>query len=425
MSKHRIRHTVRQAHRREAIPIQIPLPLLDVYLDARRTFAELCVHTGRQVLDAMMEADRTALCGPKGKHDPERQAHRAGSVPSWVTLGGRQIDVRRLRARSTSGEEVLPSFVWAADRDPLDAHTLEAIAAGVSTRKYRRTLDALPSGVRERSTARSSVSRRFVALTTTQMQRFLERPLGELGLRVVMIDGKAFQDHCLLIALGIDADGGKHVLGVREGTTENAQVAKALLSDLVERGLGTERKLLFVIDGAKALRKAIRQMFGSLAVVHRCQQHKRENVLEHLPESLRPSVCRALLDAWDAPTAELARRQLERLARSLEREHPGAAASIREGLEETLTVQRLGISGALYRTLRTTNPIENLNGSIAHYTRNVKRWRGGQMMLRWVSAALLEAEPRFHRLRGHRDMGRLLSALDGLDQSTLKDAVVA
>lgn len=425
MAKHRTQKDDRQAQGRETISVQLPLPVLGAYLDARHAFHELCVETGRQTLAAMMEADRELLCGPKGKHDPDRRAHRAGSAPSWVTLGGRQIDVRRLRVRSDEHELVLPSFGWAAGRDPLDARTLEAIAAGVSTRKYRRALDPLPDGTRERSTARSSVSRRFVALTTRQMRAFLCRPLLDLDLRVVMIDGKALHDHCLLIALGVCSDGAKHVLGVREGTTENARVATALLQDLIDRGLRTDRPVLFVIDGAKALRKAIRQVFGALGVVHRCQYHKRMNVLGHLPESLRPSVDRALRDAWNTPNADLARKQLERLARSLEREHPGAAASIREGLEETLTLQQLGISGALYRTLHTTNPIENLNGSVATYTRNVKRWRGGRMIVRWVSAALQEAERAFRRVQGCRDMPQLVAALDAQFRDAHEDAMVA
>ncbi|MFQ5974630.1 MAG: IS256 family transposase [Alphaproteobacteria bacterium] len=425
MAKHRIIKDDRQAQQRGVVTVQLPLPVVGVYLDARSAFHELCIETGRQALHAMMEADRAALCGPKGKHNPDRQASRAGSAPSWVTLGGRQIDIRRLRVRSKQGEASLPSFAWAADRDPLDAHTLEAVAAGVSTRKYERTLAPVPVQVRGRSTKRSSVSRRFVALSTQQMHAFLSQPLEDLKLRVVMIDGKAFRDHCLLIALGIAADGEKHIVGLREGGTENSRVVRALLQDLVGRGLRTDRPLLFVIDGAKALRKAIRETFSEAGVVQRCQFHKRMNVLGHLPESLRPSVDRALRDAWEAKTAELAQRQLERLARSLEREHPGAAASIREGLEETLTLQSLGLSGALYRTLRTTNPIENLNGSVASYTRNVKRWRGGGMMLRWVSAALLEAKRGFRRVCGHRDLPQLIRALDAQHDEPHGDSMVA
>jgi transposase-like protein len=393
--------------------VQLPLPVLASLEDTRRAFFGLCVTAGKQVLEAMMEADRTALCGPAGRHDRGRVRGRAGSTPSRVVLGGREIALRRLRVRSRLGQEefALPSFVAAAQRDPLDAHTLAAIAAGVSTRSYARSLDALPAGEREASTSRSAVSRRFVALTAAKLGEWFSAPLGELDLCAVMIDGIHFHDHCVLLALGIGADGTKHALGLREGTTENATVAKALLADLVERGLCPERPLLFVIDGARALRKAVRDVFGATALVHRCQVHKLRNVLEHLPERLRPSVKKAMHQAWASSDAKLARRQLERLASSLAAAHPSAAASLREGLEETLTLQSLGVSGALYRTLRSTNAIENLNGLVAKYARNVRRWRGGSMMLRWVGAALSEARRSFHRIRGHGELSKLVAAL--------------
>lgn len=393
--------------------VQVPLPLLAALEDAESAFFGLCVETGKQVLGAMMEQDRIALCGPAGQHDPERTALRAGSTESAIVLGGRRIGMRRPRARSRAqGELRLPSFEAAAQEDPLDRHTLEAIASGVSMRRYRRSLEPLPGGERDRCTSKSAVSRRFVALTEQRLALAFSQPLHDLDLRVVMVDGIAFRDHCVLLALGVDTDGEKHPLGLWEGSTENASVAKALLRDLIERGLRSDRALLFVIDGSKGLRKAIRDVFGALALVQRCQVHKQRNVLDHLPKALRPSVLRALRQAWDGPTAELARRQLERLAASLETEHPGAAASIREGLEQTLTLLVLGIQGALYRTLRTTNAIENLNGSVADYTKNVKRWRGGKMILRWVGAAVVEAGKRFRKVRGHRDMIQLVQALE-------------
>ena len=228
------------------------------------------------------------------------------------------------------------------------------------------------------------------------------------------------------MALGIDAQGNKHVLGLREGSTESTRVVRSLLSDMVERGLDADRPRLWVIDGGKALRRAIVDCFGRRALVQRCQEHKLRNVLEHLPEELQAGVGRAMRDAWDSGNTVLAKKQLQRLATSLEARHPGAAASLREGLEETLTAQTLGISGALYRTLRTTNPIENLNGSIAHFTRNVKRWKDGQMTLRWIAGALSDAKARFRKLRGHRDMKILLAALstrvENADAADLKAA---
>lgn len=227
----------------------------------------------------------------------------------------------------------------------------------------------------------------------------------------MMIDGIHFKDRVVLVALGFDTEGRKHVLGIREGSTENTRVVRSLISDLIERGLHAETPRLWVIDGGKALRRATTEVFGATALVQRCQEHKRRNVLDHLPEHLHPSVGRAMKDAWHSKDAALAKRQLERLANSLAKPHPGATASLREGLAETLTLITLGVDGALYKTLRTTNPIENLNGLIAHYTRNVKRWRDGEMVLRWIGTALHEAGGGFRAVRGFRDMQHLVTAL--------------
>jgi len=401
----------------KSVSVQVPLPVLGALANAENAFFELCVDVGEQVFEAMMEQDREALCGPKGKHDPNRTASRAGSTSSEITMGGRRLGLRRLRVRSAEGEQALPSFVFASGRDPLDRHTMESIASGVSTRKYRRTLEKLPADSKERSVSKSSVSRRFVALSQKQMTAWLSRPLQDADIRTVMIDGTVFRDHTLIVVLGIDSSGKKQVLGLREGTTENSGVTRALLQDLLARGLDPDPVRLFVIDGSKALRSAIVKVFGRQAVIQRCQLHKRRNILAHLPESMHPTVERVLKEAWESRDAKLAKRRLDALAARLENEHPGAAGSVREGLEDTLTLQRLGISGRLYEVLRTTNPIENVNGSIASYTRNVKRWRGGSMLIRWVSAAIQDAEQRFRRIRGYRDMDRLIQALDAIQQS--------
>lgn len=396
----------------QAVTVQMPLPLLATLADVREGFMALCVRAGREVLAQMMEQDRTALCGPKGVPNPQRGAGRAGSVSSEVTFGGRRIAMRRLRVRSATGKEVaVPSFQWAAANDPLDAHTLAAIAAGVSTRSYEGSLEALPAHEEERAVSKSAVSRRFVALSSQVLDQWLQRALGDVELCVIQIDAIQFAERCIVIALGISADGHKEVLGLREGSTENAAVAKGLIDELEERGLKTARAIVFGIDGSKALRSAIQKKFGALGLVQRCQIHKIRNVLDHLPKSMHPSVRRAMYEAYNTTDAELAKRQLERLANALHSDHPGAAASIREGLEETLTLQRLGVSGSLYRTLRSTNPIENLNGSVATYTRNVKRWRDGEMVERWVASALHEAHKHFRRVRGYKDMPVLLAAL--------------
>ena len=294
---------------------------------------------------------------------------------------------------------------------------MRSIAAGVTTRRYRGTLDPLPAKEKESSVSKSAVSRRFVELSAEQVQDWLTRKLARIDLPIVMIDGIYFGEGVVLIALGIDARGKKHVLGLRDGSTEKTQVVRSMLADLVDRGLDADRPRLWVIDGGKALRRAIIETFGKSALIHRCQEHKRRNVLDHLPDALHAGTSRAMRDAWNSRDAKLARRQLERLAARLAGDHPGAAASLREGMDETITLQSLGVGGALYVTLRTTNPIENLNGSIVSYTRNVKRWRDGSMLQRWIASALSDASQRFRALRGYRDMPKLINALQAHSQS--------
>jgi putative transposase len=398
-------------HRDKQRALHVPGVLQDV----QHAFEGLCVQAGLQALQELMEADRVALCGRKGVPDEARTAVRGGHTPASVVLGGQRLPVQRPRVRGRDNSELaLPSYEWASACDPLNAATMAAVAAGVSTRRYAGVNRTVPNPFRARqdATSKSAVSRRFVDKSAQQLKQALGAPLGKLDLPVVMIDGIYLAGSVILVALGIDARGHKHVLGLHEGSTENTRVVKALLAELIERGLQADRARLWVIDGGKALRRAITECFGTLALVQRCQEHKRRNVLEHLPEAKQAGVGKALRDAWDSGNAQLAHKRLARLANALEAQHPGAARSLREGLAESLTVQALGIPGALYRTLRTTNPIENLNGSIARYVRNVKRWKNGQMIERWVASALQDAQDRFRRLLGFRDMPKLLAALD-------------
>jgi transposase-like protein len=412
MSKHRTK--TRKSHEEDfkTIAVELPLPLLAALTNARESVMDLCIHTGLGVLRHMMEEDRAALCGTAGRHDADREAYRGGTTPGEITFGGRRVGFRRPRVCSVrQGEVALPAYTWAPEQDPLDQATWEAMVHGVATRRYESIQPPLPAPVRGRASSRSAVSRRFVALGQRKLTECLTRPLGELDLWLVMIDGIVFADHVVLVTLGIGRDGTKHVLGVREGATENAAVARALLRDLLERGLPGDHPLLFVIDGGLGLRKAIREAFAERGVVRRCHVHKIRNVLGHLPEAMHRRIRKAMEDAYRMSKPKLATRRLKQLASSLEADYPSAAASLREGLEETLTLQRLGIRGALWKTLRSTNPIENLNSGIARFTRNVKRWRDGSMILRWVGSAVIEAERHFRRVRGYKQMPRLIDAL--------------
>ncbi|MGH3085061.1 MAG: IS256 family transposase [Gaiellaceae bacterium] len=363
----------------------------------------------------MLEEEVVDVVGPKGKHDLERTAVRHGRESGEVTLGGRRVQVERPRVRSADGhsEVRLRTYEYFADRDPLTKAVLERMLAGVSTRRYRRTQEPVGADLERaaRSTSKSSVSRTFIERTRTSLSELMSRRLDDVRLAVMMIDGLELQGRCCVVALGITTEGVKIPLGLWEGSTENASVATALLSDLVERGLNPEQGILFVIDGAKALRKAIRNVFGE-APVQRCQVHKARNVLDHLPERERPVVKQRLRRAWALDDHDRALEQLRVLARELEHTYPGAAGSLREGLEETLTLTRLGVRGNLKRTLESTNPCESMIEIVRRTQRNVKRWSSGEMALRWTAAGMLEAERQFRKIIGYRDLATLVIAIE-------------
>ena len=392
------------------------LPLVDLLVDTRTELLELVTRSGLQVLTVMLEADRTAVCGPRYAHEPDRPASRAGTVRSEVVLGGRKVAIQRPRVRTAAGEVPLPTFQTMAQRDPLDRRIVEQMLVGVATRQYGRSLDALPADVPSRGTSKSAVSRRFVAKTQAQLETWQARPLDDLALAVLLLDGVHVGEHCLIVAVGVTEDGTKHALGVWDGSTENSTVCQSLLANLQSRGLRTDRSLLVILDGSKALHKAVRMMFGNAALVQRCQIHKLRNVLDHLPERQRPWVKAILQRAYRQDDVAPAKRLLQDLARRLDGEYPSAAESVREGLEETLTIIGLHLSPALRRSLSTTNAAESLISRTRHVKRNVKRWRGGQMVLRWVAAGVLEAVKGFRRLKGHKEMPTLVTALRARDQ---------
>jgi putative transposase len=395
----------------EDMPEQVTIALRELAGAAKEGLLAFSVGIGFAVLDELFEAEVSRLAGPKGKHDPDRRAYRHGHEPRQVTLGGRRVPVNKPRVRSVDEEEIeLRTFRTFATRDLLTEAALGRMLAGLSTRRYSAGLEPVGQ-VEARATSKSAISHRFIQGTEQKLAELFGRDLSQLDLVAMFIDGVEIAEHCVVVALGVDADGRKHPLGLWEGTTENKTVCNALLGNLIERGLHVEQPRLFVIDGGKAIRAAVMSTFGTYAVVQRCREHKRRNVLEHLPQTERIFVSRKLNKAWSEPDARRAEGQLRGLAKHLEIQHPGAAASLLEGLEETLTVTRLGLSGSLLDTFKSTNPIESMNSIARDVTGNVKRWKNGKMVVRWMAAGLLDAEKRFRRVKGYRDMPMLRVAL--------------
>jgi putative transposase len=416
-----MKDTARKTSCRQEAPAQLAF---EAMLDARATLHDAIVSAGLGVLGAMLEEERTRLCGPRYAHAPDRAASRGGHVDGELALGGRRVRVRRPRVRGSDGREVaLETWERFAEADPLTPRAVEQMVLGVSTRKYVRSIEPAPPGLVSRGTSKSAVSRRFVAATREKLAEMMSRDLSAITVCALMIDGIHIGEHVALIALAIDQGGEKHILGIYEGATENTVSCAGLLSDLEARGVRTDRATLFVIDGSKALAKAIRAKFGARALIQRCQVHKRRNVCEHLPEEMRKSVGRTISTAYKSADAARAKRMLEALAKQLDRKHPSAAASLREGLDETLTIQGLGLDDSLARTLSTTNPIEFINGRIRRTTHNVARWDGGEMVLRWLAVSVIEVAKTFRKLRGHRGMPKLVAALRAHDEQLMPRVV--
>jgi putative transposase len=400
----------------EGLPESVLGALGELAGAAKDGLMALSVGVGLGVLHELMEAEIDEVVGPKGKHILGRMAVRHGHEAGEVTLGGRRVPVSRPRARSADGahEVELGTYAHFAARDRLTDVMVERMLAGVSTRRYTRTGEPVGAEIDEiaRSTSKSAVSREFVSRTREHLIELMSRPLDDLRLAVLMLDGIDLKGRCCVVALGIDSDGVKHPLGLWDGSTENATVATTLLANLIERGLDVDQGVLVVIDGAKALHKAVRDVLGVHTPVQRCVRHKERNVLAHLPERDRPLVRRRLRAAWALDDHDRALDRLRGLADELARSHPCAAASLREGMEETLTVTRLGVRGRLKQTLASTNPCESMIETVRRVARNVKHWSNGDMCLRWTAAGMLEAERQFRRIIGHTDLAKLALAVE-------------
>jgi len=379
------------------------------------------VAIGLDVMAELMEAEVTDVAGPKGRHNAERAAYRHGHEDASVALGGRRVGVRRPRVRSVEGAEVhLDSYDTFASADLLTAHTVAAMMAGLSTRRYEGALEPVGAEVAEAasSTSKSAVSRRFVAATAGRLAEFRSRPLGDAKWLVIFVDGFDFAGHTMVGALGVTAEGTKVPLGVVQGSTENASVVRGLVTGLRDRGVDDSDGILFVIDGGKALRSAVKEVFGDKALIQRCRLHKERNVADHLPEAERLWVLRKMRQAWRNPDAVEAERDLRDLADQLERINPDAAGSLREGLAEMFTVTRLGVRGTLLATVMSTNPVESMIEIVRDHARNVKRWQPGNMRLRWAAAGMLEAARQFRRVKGYRQLPDLASAIRKATSST-------
>jgi putative transposase len=407
------------------LPEQVTVALAELAGAAHEGLLALAVGTGLGVLGSLLDADVERLAGPKGRHNPDRAAIRHGTQPGKVTLGGRRVRVDRPRVRTADGTAELPLPTWRAFASTglLDQLTLERMLAKLSTRRYQVGLEPVGSRIEQEATAtsKSAVSRRFVAATERALAELLAADLSELDLVALMVDGIRVAEHCCVVALGITIDGTKVPLGLAEGATENATVVTDLLAGLRDRGLEITRPILVVIDGAKALRRAVNDVFDH-PVVQRCQLHKLRNVTDRLPDALASTVAKRMRRAYHHPDALVAEAELEAFARELHRSHPGAAASLREGLAETLTIIRLGVPPTLARTLRSTNSIESMIAICRDHAANVKRWRDGQMVLRWIAAGMGEAATQFRRVNGYLYLPALRAALDAAVTPTKEDA---
>ena len=397
------------------LPEQVTVAVAELASAAREGLLALAVGTGLQVLEVMLEEEVARLVGPKGRHNPDRTAVRHGSEPGQVTLGGRRVRVRRPRVRTAdgTGELPVPTYQAFATTELLDQLALERMLAKLSTRRYRLGLEPVGTQVEQTATgtSRSAVSRRFVARTEHALAELLAADLSELDLVALMVDGIRVADHCCVVALGVTIDGTKVPLALAEGATENATVTRDLLAGLRHRGLEVTRPILVVIDGAKALRRAVTDVFDH-PVIQRCQLHKLRNVTDRLPDAVASTVAKRMRAAYRNPDPLVTQADLEALARELDRSHPGAAGSLREGLAETLTIGRLGVPPTLARTLRSTNCIESMIEICRDHAVNVKRWQDGQMVLRWIAAGMGEAAKQFRRVNGYLYLPALRVALD-------------
>jgi putative transposase len=412
------------------LPPEILRPVGKDWGEVSASFDRFCLAAGIEALGTMLEKDAEEACGPRRSRGEGRRGYRWGRTQGKIGFHGGKVAIERPRVRELDGKEVvLASWEQSVAEDWLGRWALNLMLINVSTRRFGRAV-RLPEGdvpaPRGAGVSKSAASRHFVALSAERMKAWMASDISGLDILIVQIDGIHIGDELVLVAaIGIDGEGVKYPLGLIEGATENTAVVQALVDNLVERGLDPAIPRLFVIDGAKALSKAIRRTFGRHTPIQRCQIHKARNIMRRLPPSLHASVRRVLRQAWELDDAEKAEKLIRNLARRLQDEAPGASASILEGLDEMLTVTRLGLPTELRRSLACTNIIENMMGTVRRVCRNVKRWRTASMALRWTAAAMLEAKKGFRKLKAYKQLSALRIALKVHNEKTSNNDTLA
>ena len=389
------------------------LPMVDLIEQCQVACNELIDVTGRAAIQAVLQLSAMEAAGGP----PQQGKRRSGDVVLYgrqagqVFLSDRKLEVERprLRRKGRRSQEVeVPAYAAMQNQEQMGARMLDILLHGVSTRNYKAVI---PEMAETAGVSRSAVSRAAIEASEAEVEALLSRRFDEVKLLVIYIDGLIFGKYTMIGAIGVDTQGHKHVLGIREGATENAAVATALLEDVVARGVDPKRKMLFVIDGSKALRAAINAVFGAEQPVQRCRAHKLRNVLGYLPKDQQAQVKSVLRAAWKLPPKEGMAR-IKKLAAWLDNSYPSAASSLIEGLEECFTINRLDIPPALHRCLATTNIIESPHAGVRIQTRRVTHWQNGKMVLRWMASAFLRTEKRFNRIMGHRDLWALEAILN-------------
>lgn len=396
---------------------QFLLPMVELVDRAELAIDEVIDVIGRATIEAVLDMSAEAVAGPKqaGRARGDEDVVWYGRQRGQVYLSDRKLQIERPRLRrkgdGEAGEVEVPAYAAMKRPGALADRMLEILMAGVSTRKYGKVIGEMADTV---GVSKSAVSRQTIEAAERVLTELMERRVDAWDLLVVYVDGIQFGAQHVLAAVGVDATGEKHVLGLRQGASENHVVVAALLDDLVERGLDPTRRRLWVIDGSKALRKAIDQVFGSEHPVQRCRNHKLRNVLGHLPKDQHPQIKSAIRAAWKLEASD-GEQKLEGLARWLERDHPSAAASLREGLGEMFTINRLGLPPRLRRCLGSTNIIDSTHSGGRQKTRRVTNWKNGAMALRWAAAAFVETEKSYRKIIGYDQLWILKAHLDDLE----------